>query len=127
MAPPAIICTVALANGLAGEGRRFISTVPIAQAMLAIVSAIGPRRSARRICAALVPTSSTEPTNAITRPTPTRIVIRPVPPGTSASKTAVQIPTATTKMLVVPEGMNCSAQTTRPLPNRKNSTPQAAT
>ena len=53
--------------------------------------------------------------------------MRPGPPGTTASKTAVQMPTATTKMLAVPDGMNCSAHTTRPLPNRKNSTPQAAT
>src|SRR5574342_525136 len=96
---------------------------PSDQKTLALVSAIGPRKSAARISRGLAPTSSAVPRKPVNNPTTTRQPRDPEPPGITESKNAIQRATVTTNTLVTPEGVYCSAQTTKALPPASSRTP----
>src|SRR5437660_10694171 len=71
-APPAIIWIAAPTYGLVSVRCRLLYTEPSDHEALAHVRAIGPRRSARRISAALAPTRTAEPRKPRTRTYTTR-------------------------------------------------------
>src|SRR5437016_14039062 len=114
--PPAIIWSAAPTYGLVSVLCRLLYTEPSDHEALAHVSAIGPRRSARRISAGLAPTRSAVPMKPSNSPITTRQLRSPEPPGMIASKNAIHSATVTTKMLAIPDAVNCSAHQTDALP-----------
>src|SRR2546428_384647 len=71
--PPAIIWSAAPTYGLVSVLCRLLYTEPSDHDALAHVSAIGPRRSARKISAGLAPPRSAGPHEPSSSPAPTRI------------------------------------------------------
>src|SRR2546430_14497609 len=125
-APPAIIWIAAPTYGLVSVRCRLLYTEPSDHEALANVSAIGPRRSARKISAGLAPTRRAVPRTPSSSPVTTRQSRSPEPPGMIASKNAIHSATVTTKMLATPDAVYCSAQTTNALPPESSRTPTIA-
>src|SRR2546421_10644897 len=85
-APPAIIWIAAPTYGLVSVRCRLLYTEPSDHEALANVSAIGPRRSARKISAGLAPTRRAVPRKPGSRARTARPGKSPEPPGRVAAQ-----------------------------------------
>src|SRR2546429_7287529 len=102
-APPAIIWIAAPTYGLVSVRCRLLYTEPSDHEALAHVSAIGPRRSARKISAGLAPTRRAGPTKPSSSPLPTRPFRSPPPPGMIRSNNAIHSRPGATEMHGMPD------------------------
>src|SRR2546421_2587519 len=87
-APPAIIWIAAPTYGLVSVRCRLLYTEPSDHEALANVSAIGPRRSARKISAGLAPSSEAVRGQPSSSPLTPRQFRSPAPPGIIPSENA---------------------------------------